>query len=259
VLLVHGTFTREDENYGWNIARTLQARGIDTCGIRLPNRSLDDIQMQAEFVVYAIREINARTGKPVDVLGHSQGGLQPRWAIKWWPDIRDIVDDLVTMAAPHHGTDLAAAGFEPQGCFASCWQMRPGSSFLEALNAEDETPGEISYTALYSATDELVQPPETAALDGARNILMQDVCPGRPVEHAGFAVDAAVLAYVWDALTKPGPASADLGLEACMGAVHEGVDPVTMIEIGRNQLTGDGELPAWTRHDEEPPLRDYAR
>ncbi len=48
--------------------------------------------------------------------------------------------------------------------------MRPGSSFLNNLNAGDETPGNVHYTAIYAYMDELVIPYWTAKLyDGATN------------------------------------------------------------------------------------------
>src|SRR5262245_57587961 len=51
VLLVHGTFTHGQENYGWNYLPELAARGFDACYVDLPNRSLDDIQLSSEYVV----------------------------------------------------------------------------------------------------------------------------------------------------------------------------------------------------------------
>jgi triacylglycerol lipase len=44
-------------------------------------------------------------------------------------------------------------------CAPAVHQMRRGARFLDALNAGDETPGELDYTSIYSESDELVQPP----------------------------------------------------------------------------------------------------
>src|SRR3546814_19493292 len=73
------------------------------------------------------------------------------------------------------------------------YQCSPDAKFVAALNAEDETRGDISYTSLYSGFyDVLVEPAApvpTAARDFQQdnpqvaNILLQDVCPGRFVDH----------------------------------------------------------------------------
>ena len=204
VLLVHGTGATPGENWGSNYALVLPQLGYDVCTVALPGRALGDIQVSAEYVVYAIRTMYTTYNKKVDILGHSQGPLEPRWAIKWWPSLRSQVDHVVMMAAPNHGTAVASAAL---ACSDACLQMRPGSQFLAALNAGDETPDGPSYVSIYSLTDELVQPaaPQaTSALVGAQNVLMQDVCPGRVVEHVQFAFDAAVYGVVMDAFTHPG-------------------------------------------------------
>jgi len=257
VLLVHGTWADPDVNWGWNYLPWLRGHGFDTCTVRLPDKSLRDIQEQAEYVVYAVREMHARSGRKVDMLGHSQGSLQPRWAVAWWPDVRAAVDDIVTLAGPHHGTAIAQPA---QQCFESCTQMRPGSNFLAALNRGDETPGDVDYTSLYSLTDELVQPalPEaTAALEGARNVLVQELCPGRPVEHLQFAFDAAVHVMVMDALTEPGTFDPDRfdPVSACSGTWFDGAEPSGLLESGQGyEFPVDDTFVAAP----EPELRCYA-
>jgi triacylglycerol lipase len=226
VLLVHGTGATPGEIWGSNYGVVLPRLGYDTCTVALPMRALGDIQVSAEYVVYAIRAMSATYGRKVNILGHSQGPLEPRWALQWWPSLRSQVDHLVMMAAPNHGTIVANALV---ACSPACLQMKVGSRFLAALNAFDETPGAVSYTSIYSLTDELVQPafPQpTSALAGATNILMQDLCPGRVVEHVQFAVDAAVFAVVMDAFTHPGmdadPARIDRRM--CNETWFQGVD-----------------------------------
>lgn len=263
LLLVHGTFATPEENWGWNYAAALPAAGWDVCTVRLPERSNADIQISSEYVVHAVRQMAARSGEPVDVMGHSQGGLQPRWAVKWWPDVQAAVDDLVMLATPNHGTVPADLAYE-FGCFPACYQMASQSNFIAALNRDGETPGDISYTSIYSLTDQLVQPaaPEpTAAIEGAANILVQDLCPGRPVEHVQFAYDAVVHSMVIDALTNSGPADPSrFDPLTCAEVWFDGVDPsVFPTLISDNALTdafGGGESGG---PGEEPPLKDYAQ
>ncbi len=262
VLLVHGTFTNSDENWGWNYIPALPALGYDVCWVDLPARSLEDIQIASEYVVHAIRVMHAASGERIDVLGHSQGGLEPRWAVKWWPDVRAAVDDLVTLASPHHGT-VVADGACATGCNPAVHQMRTTSTFIAELNAEDETPGGISYTSLYSATDQLVQPvaPDpTSALDGASNILLQDLCPGRPVDHISIAADAVAHWAVIDAFTQAGPADVSrFDPATCAEGTFDGVSPDGLLtaENGERFLSDALAGPSSNFTTEEPAAAPY--
>lgn len=259
VLLVHGTFTHGQENYGWNYLPELAARGFDACYVDLPNRSLDDIQLASEYVVFAIRKMHRLSGHRVDVLGHSQGGLEPRWALRWWPSLRPQVSDLVTLATPNHGTALG--NFGAASC-AACFQMGQGSDFLTALNAGDETPGAVEYTNLYTTLqDELVVPATSAATTGATNIAVQDVCPLRPVDHVSMAADRVVLTLVLDAFTHRGPASVGrLPAPATLCTQQPLLfpsDPTAGLSVLTADLT-DPHVPAGSVATEEPALRRYA-
>ena len=145
--------------------------------------------------------------------------------------------------------------------------MKPESRFLQALNAGDETPGDISYTSVYSRTDQFVwlangpSDPwtESAKLDGASNIAIQDICPGRYVEHIQATYDAAVYAVIMDALTHDGPADASrvdraVCAQSAMPGVNMGEAMAKTIEIDRDLmiLTGEHHLKA------EPATAGYA-
>ena len=207
VLLVHGTSSASLENWGWNYMVALPREGFDVCTVQLPARGLEDMQAASEYLVYAIRALHAQTGRKVNILGHSQGGLEPRWALKFWPDTRDMVEDLVMLGTPNHGA-VAASVFAPlPAANPATLQMRRNSAFLQALNAGDETPGPVHYSSIFSSTDELVQPgtgTPTAALQGGANVRIQDLCPYRYVSHVGLAADAVAYALVMDALKHPG-------------------------------------------------------
>lgn len=259
VLLVHGTFTHGQENYGWNYLPELASRGFDVCYVDLPNRSLDDIQLASEYVVHAIRRMHRSSGKRVDVMGHSQGGLEPRWALRWWPSLQPMVSDLVTLATPNHGTALG--NFAGASC-AACFQMGQGSAFLTALNSGDETPGSVEYTNLYTTLqDELVVPATSAVTDGATNIAVQDVCPLRPVDHLSMAADRVVLALVLDAFTHRGTASVSrLPAPATLCTQQPLLfpsDPTAGLDVLAGDLA-DPHVPAASIATAEPPLRHYA-
>jgi hypothetical protein len=191
------------------------------------------------------------TGEKIDVVGHSQGGLLPRWAIKYFASGR-FVDDYVGFASPNHGTITVNASTRAGRCFESCWQMHPGSNFLTALNAGDETPGPISYTNIYTRDDELVRPVTSAELTDGRNIAVQQICPLRPVDHALMAADAVTWALTIDALTHRGPADPSrVGRVWCLRLTLPGATLAG--RPGRAETSGA----RYTNH--EPPLKPYAR
>jgi triacylglycerol esterase/lipase EstA (alpha/beta hydrolase family) len=257
VLLVHGTSTNTAESWSWNYQRALP----QACAVDLPDRALGDIQESAEYVVYAVRRLHAASGAKVDVIGHSQGPLEPRWAIKWWPDVRNAVDDLVSLSGPHHGAitiDALCAGPE---CLPAAWQMTSDSNFLAALNRDDETPGSVDVTSVISESDGLVIPPSTSELDGAANVVVQDLCPGREVDHWKILGDAATYAIVRDALDHPGGASLErVGTSVCAEDLMPGATYNDMFAGGFALARDGGPYAAsYPRTREEPALREYAR
>ena len=220
VLLVHGTGVTPTENWSWSYASDLPKRtradGVpfSVCMVTLPDRALNDIQESATYVVDAVERMHAASGTKVSILGHSQGGLVPRWALRWWPELRPMVDDVISLGTPHHGT-VTADNTGPYTCEA-CWQMRTDSQLIEALNSWDETPGDISYTSIYTRFDELVQPAESAVYDtgasGSNSFSMaiQDAgvaCSARPTDHLGLAGDAVAHVLVMGALNNRRSAS----------------------------------------------------
>jgi len=157
VLLVPGTTLNPttDFSYGWEPA--LRQLGYRYCTIDLPGNGMADIQTAGEYVVYAIRTMHAAYGGRIDIIGHSQGGMVPRWALRFWPDTRAMVDDLIGLSPSNHGT-LDAIPLCKVGCAASIWQQRSNAKFIAALNSRRETFAGVSYTDVYTLTDEVVVP-----------------------------------------------------------------------------------------------------
>jgi triacylglycerol lipase len=195
-------------------AGAFAAMGRTLCVVSFPGRATADLQDSVQYLVFAIRRLSRRAGRPIAVAGVSQGGLLIRMALTYWPSLRTRVRDAVMAAAPHHGargTRASAARCVTVGCPPALWQQRRGSALLRALNhRHDETPGRTAYTTVRSATDEVVRPQTgprpTSALKGASNILIQDVCPGRTTTHLGTVVDSVTIAALADAVAHRGPA-----------------------------------------------------
>ena len=263
VLLVHGTGLTPSQSWSWNYLKALPPRGFDVCTVALPDAALGDIQVASEYVVYAIERIHALTGRRVAVITHSQGGMEGRWAVRWWPAARADVADLIDLASPNHGIAAADLCGDSGNCWPAVWQMRSNAAFIHALNSGGETPGAVSYTQVYSRSDELVEPSATAPLAGGANtsnVAVQDVCPGRVVHHGGMLDDAVVFALVVDALTHPGPANlARLPRTVCAQALAPGITPADAAY--GNALLYSSAAVAFDQHPgvrSEPPLKPYA-
>ncbi|MET7570676.1 alpha/beta fold hydrolase [Streptomyces sp. NPDC005492] len=119
----------------------------------------------AELGAY-VQSVRAATGADkVDLVTHSMGSLNGRYYLKNLGGTR-YVDDFVSLAGPNHGssTALLCAWLYP-----SCAEMVPGGDFLTALNAGEETPGDIGYFTFRSTCDEYINPDDSTVLEGAVN------------------------------------------------------------------------------------------
>ena len=164
VLLNPATGVTVDENFSWNYERAFTAQKRPWCAIHMPAHTLGDIQVAGEYLVHAIRTMRAKSTRDIAVLGHSQGGMSMRWALRFWPDTRSKVDDIIGMAASNHGTTvLPSCIVGLTSCLPAVWQQQDDAAFIEALNSRAETFKGVSYTEVYTHTDEVVQPNSDSA------------------------------------------------------------------------------------------------
>jgi pimeloyl-ACP methyl ester carboxylesterase len=265
VLLVPGTGASANDNFSWNYEPAFNKLGIPWCAVTFPADGNDDIQINGEYVVYAIRTMYARSGRRIAIVGHSQGGMVPRWALRWWPDMRAMVDDVIGFAGTNHGTNRAHADC-PRGCLPSHAQQASDSQFIAALNSGQETFPGISYTEIYTHMDEEVEPNQndngTSSLHGGggliTNIAVQDLCPVDLVEHLGLGTyDPVAYALAIDALNNPGPADpARIPHSVCTKGLMPGVDPLTFFNNGLSAFY-NVETSKGTYVQHEPPLACY--
>lgn len=261
VLLVPATTVTPEENYSFNFAKALPRAGLAYCTVRLPDRSMADLQVASEYVTHAIREMNSRSGRKVAVIGHSQGGLEPRWALRFWPDLPGKVSDYVSFGTPQHGTGIVNATFCAGPCAPALWQMRSGSEFEQALNRGRETFPPTDYTSIYTQTDQFVQPqPRVSSIAGAANVSVQAICPGHVVDHVNLVVDPVVYAITMDALTHDGPAvPRRIDRASCGQAVPPGVDPAAFaVGIANAYRAIAVTIATYPTVDREPQLTCYA-
>ncbi|MEV8437389.1 lipase [Actinosynnema sp. NPDC051121] len=235
VLLLAGTAVNTDQYFSWNWKRALTGAGIPWCASDVPapdaaNQNLDDIQVRAEYVVHAIRAMRGMAGRKIGIVGHSQGGVVPRWALRFWPDVRPMVEDVIALAPTNHGTPLGTRICSAM-CHPAIWQQRVPSNFYRALDSHQQTFRGISYTVVRSDFDPMV-PPEAADLTGpgdVTNARIQDTCPADTADHDGVGtVDPVAEALALDALRHRGPADpARLDPAVCSRPLMSGANPAT--------------------------------
>jgi hypothetical protein len=209
VMFVTGTGASGDQSYliGQD---AFEAYGHPVCYVNFPDFTTADIQVSVQYLVYGLRKEFFLSHRRVAVLGISQGGLLPRFALSYWPDLRKKVSDAVLAAGTQHGTVLGLGSCSATApCPPADWQQIAGSHLLRAINSQpDETPGNVSYTTVRSLSDETVQPQggkhPTSSLKGASNVLIQGVCPGRNTSHIGTIVDSVTFAAFEDAVAHGG-------------------------------------------------------
>jgi triacylglycerol esterase/lipase EstA (alpha/beta hydrolase family) len=272
ILLVPGTTLTPEVNFSWNYERALDALGLPYCTVELPNSAMSDIQVAGEYVVYALRRMSTFAGKKaarkVQIIGYSQGGMVPRWALRFWPDTRKLVDDDVGLDASNHGTITAESSCSHEGCAPAVWQQRNTAAFIAALNSYQETFPGISYTEIYSQDDEIVVPntneegsSSVHSGGGAiANIAVQEVCPGHVAEHLAMgSYDPVGYALALDAVTHPGTAeAARIALTVCAEPFQPGVNPETFASDYAHYDQVIVETFATYPHSEsEPPLKCY--
>jgi triacylglycerol esterase/lipase EstA (alpha/beta hydrolase family) len=207
-VIVHGTFGDRASLLD-ALSYSLKSDGYCVFSLDYGNRATGPIEDSAAELSTFVDKVLAATGSSrVSLVGHSQGGMMPRYYIKYLGG-DGKVEDLVGLAPSNHGTTVASAfgSGSTQGCEA-CTQQTAGSDFLQALNTPDETPGDVDYTQVVTRYDEVVVPYTSGFLTGDRstNITLQDHCPADTVDHVSIPMDRQAIAWVLDAFDRQGPA-----------------------------------------------------
>jgi pimeloyl-ACP methyl ester carboxylesterase len=209
VLLVHGTGGTPVEYWDWNWKAALPHYGYGVCTVTLPNRALTSALTSAEYVAYAARYAYQHSGRKIAIVGHSQGGSLAVWAAKFWSDVAQHTEDVISLAGAFNGFQLSntACAAQLYRCPAIDWQLGMGSHFMRALQSAPVPLDGPAITSIYSRTDEFAYPePAASTLDGGTNIAVQDVCPLHVADHIVMIADAVAFALALDALAHPGPA-----------------------------------------------------
>jgi pimeloyl-ACP methyl ester carboxylesterase len=264
VVLVHGTFA--NENFSWQtLAPLLSDAGYCVFGLNYGATSASGNHYYGiDYVEHSAQELESfiagtvlpDTFEPahntagyskgthpaqVDMVGHSQGGMMPRYLIdktpsSQYPGLGDAaqVHTFVGLAPSNHGSD--AEGLVPvfaqlfganvysfptsAGCPA-CGEQEAGSPFLRALNGQPDATG-VNYYVIESNRDEVVTPYTSAFLpptENVQNVTLQSQCPTDLTEHVGIIYDPVALQDVMNALANKGTKATALPQPSCPAAV----------------------------------------
>ncbi len=187
-----------------NLAVRLRSVGRTAIVLRLAGDGTGDLQVEAILLKSAADAAIAGGAPSVDIVGYSAGGVVTRL---WADELGGAVHArrIVLLGSPNHGTDVAALGATLGGslCPAACQQLAPDSDLLGRLNGDDETPAGPQWVSIWTRQDQVVTPPDSARLNGAVNIVVQDVCHGVSVDHSSLPTDPAMQGLVLRALGVP--------------------------------------------------------
>ncbi|MET9764393.1 alpha/beta fold hydrolase [Streptomyces sp. NPDC006372] len=225
VVLVHGTLGNSVDNW-LGLAPYLTARGY--CVFSLDYGQLEGVpffhglgpvEKSAGQLEDFVDKVLAATGTAeTDIVGHSQGGMMPRYYLRFLGGAGKV-NALVGIAPSNHGTDLngftnllpyfpGAADLLTKATPALADQVT-GSDLLKRLNAGGDTVPGVRYTVIATKYDEVVTPWRSQYLSGpgVRNVLLQNLCPVDLSEHVAVGLfDRIVFHEVANAL-DPGRAT----------------------------------------------------
>ncbi|PVH75598.1 alpha/beta-hydrolase [Cadophora sp. DSE1049] len=268
-IFVPGTASTGGSNFLPNLGKIFEGSTYaDPVYLNIPNNQLDDLQINSEFVAYAINYISAISGhKNVSVVSWSAGSIDTVWAHQYWPSTVRITSDLVSISGDRHGTFHAAPAII---------QQQYNSKFISTLRNGGGASAYVPTTSIYSIFDQIVQPQagtdasafvQDARGVGATNIELQSTCtllqPGGTLyAHEGVLYNSLAIAAAIDALTYDGPADlsridlgtvcqqiADPRLSLADVLATEALIPIAAFQIAAYLHTVT----------EEPPIKAYAQ
>ncbi|KAI3321656.1 alpha/beta-hydrolase [Xylariaceae sp. AK1471] len=227
VVMLHGLSA--NRNIYLNLLQyELNARGYCTFSLTygayaVPNwiGGLRDMTESAAEIASFVRKVKDKTGaSKVDIVGHSEGGVQAVYVPLTQPGISSIVEHLVALGPAIHGatyfgvTNLWYIGgaatrtlvgnlVDLVGCPA-CEQLAPdGKVTNDFANAPRIAQEGNKVTVIISKSDALV-PADVSIIDepGVKNVFVQTTCPDDRVGHIGLAQDKSVWRLIVNALEE---------------------------------------------------------
>ncbi len=223
VVMLHGLLA--NRNFDLNFLETwLRPKGYCTYGVtygeypELPSvGGLKPIAESSQEIVDLINEVIEKTGaKKVDIVGHSEGGLQALYVAKV-RKMSDKIDKIVGVAPVTHGTDfsnlitlanLLNIGPEVEvilktvGC-AACSDVLASGAAIKALKDGPIVQPGNTVTIIATRYDTIVTPTGKASFiyePGVYNVYTQGPCPLDFAGHVTLAIDTNMFNMALNAL-----------------------------------------------------------
>ncbi|AKJ14108.1 lipase [Streptomyces incarnatus] len=206
VVLVHGTLGNSVDNW-LSLAPYLKDRGYCVYSLDYGQLTgvplfygLGPIDKSAEQLSAFVDKVLAATGAAkADLVGHSQGGVMPRYYLKFLGGAAKV-NALVGLAPDNHGASLSGltnllpyfpgASDLIKATTPGLADQIPGSAFLAKLNGDGDTVPGVHYTVIATKYDEVATPWQNDYLSGSdvHNVLLQDLCPLDLSEHVAIGL-----------------------------------------------------------------------
>ncbi|KAG0241974.1 Alpha/Beta hydrolase protein [Mortierella sp. GBAus27b] len=212
LVLVHGLLANGWDNWLY-MAPRFAAKGycVFTLSYGQMNgypliRGLDKMENSAQQLSDFVDKVLAATNtQQIDMFGHSQGSLMPRYYLKFLGG-GPKVHKFAAIGAIQYGTDLLGLVnlMEPLGLYdpikkefdkvcLSCFEFLQNSTFIQNLNAGGDTVPGVEYLMIVSKYDEIVTPYKTGFLRDnnpkVQNRVIQDWCSLDISEHVALMLD----------------------------------------------------------------------
>jgi len=160
VVMVHGFLSNRGFWNRWMLR--LKACDVPFVAVNL-EPVFGSINDYIQGVEQAVRRVEAATGRPPVLVGHSMGGL----AIRAWLGAQpryERVHHVITIGTPHRGTWLGRFGWS-----RNTRQMAEGADWHRQLALAESPQRLAQFTCFYSHCDNVVFPASNATLKGADN------------------------------------------------------------------------------------------
>ncbi|MDG3015648.1 esterase/lipase family protein [Speluncibacter jeojiensis] len=208
VVLLHGTL--EPAVVAWRtLVPRLRADGYCTFAPSYGDVASGPLEQSAAQIAAFVDRVRAATGAArVDIVGHSIGGVLPRYYVRFLGGAPKV-GRLVALAPINHGSTVDGEVLGPI-CPGCAQEFDPRSPFMTRLNQGGDTVPGISYTVISSRDDEMVTPFRSQGLSGppdrVTDVVLQDRCPADTSNHSTILDDPVAAQWVLEALRSPGPA-----------------------------------------------------
>ena len=226
VVLVHGLLATMQDN--WSTMSPLLANNgycvfALTYGTQNGNPSFGGLppmeQTAVQFKAFVNRVLAATGSRKVDLVGHSEGTVMPRYYMEFLGGAR-YINRYVMLTPIWHGTEFYGTAvlqqlayelvpgygqqtqsFFDQSC-GSCPEFLTNSPFMQKLNAGGFALRGVTYTNIMTRYDELVQPYTSGyvAAPNVTNYVLQDQCALDGSDHLTVAYDPTAAQDMLNAL-----------------------------------------------------------